>query len=254
MRRNESKEEPEMDESWLLPYADLLTLLLALFIVLFAMSQIDSQKYEALSQVFNDELTGGDGMLDGNPSPMDDTDIEPQDEDNDGEGNSESEKDLEELQAEVEQYIESNDLTDSIGTKLSDEGLLISIFTDVTFDSGSAEINKQGEKIAKKVSNVLDTTPPYEIVISGHADDRPINTFEFESNWELSVIRSVNFMKILLKNSNLDPAMFSSKGFGDLHPIAPNDTEENRAKNRRVEVLILPYGQEDTEKNQHQEN
>lgn len=244
MRRNKAKEETEMDESWLLPYADLLTLLLALFIVLFAMSQIDSEKYEALSQVFNEELAGGSGMLDGGSSPIGDSGKEAENDSTD-EGDGGSEENLEDLQAEVEQYIESNELSDSIGTKLSDEGLLISIFTDVTFDSGSAEINKQGEKIAEKVSNILDTTPPYEIVISGHADDRPINTLEFESNWELSVIRSVNFMKILLMNSNLDPAMFSSKGFGDLHPIAPNDSEENMAKNRRVEVLILPYGKEE---------
>src|SRR5699024_11307774 len=86
----------------------------------------------------------------------------------------------------------------------------------------------------------------------GHADDRPIHNSEFKSNWELSVIRSVNFMKLILENDNLDPAKFSSKGYGDNHPIVPNNTEKNMAKNRRVEVLILPLyedGMEDADDN-----
>src|SRR5699024_8722767 len=97
---------------------------------------------------------------------------------------------LQEIQKEINNYIRDNDLTNMIETKLSDEGLLVTILTDVTFDSGSAQVNSKGEEIAKEVSNFLDTNPPHEIIISGHADDRPIHNSEFKSNWELSVIRS----------------------------------------------------------------
>src|SRR5699024_12153933 len=80
----------------------------------------------------------------------------------------------------------------------------------------------------------------HQVVVSGHADDRPIHNVEIASNWELSVIRAVNFMGLLLENDNLDPERFSAKGFGEHQPLLPNTSEENRAKNRRVEDLILP--------------
>src|SRR5690606_41722239 len=79
------------------------------------------------------------------------------------------------------------------------------------------------------------------IVITGHTDNVPINTAEFDSNWDLSVMRAVNFMKeIVMGNEGLDSKYFSVKGFGEFQPIATNDTEEGRAKNRRVEVLVQP--------------
>ena len=94
--------------------------------------------------------------------------------------------------------------------------------------------------MAKEVAKLLYTDPPHQVVVAGHADDRPISSAEYASNWELSVARAVNFMKILLENEDLDPTLFSAKGYGEYKPIVPNTSEENRAKNRRVEVLITP--------------
>ena len=82
--------------------------------------------------------------------------------------------------------------------------------------------------------------PPRHIIISGHTDNVPIHNAQFASNWELSVMRAVNFMKVLLENPNLDPRWFSAKGYGEFKPVAPNNTPEGRMKNRRVEILILP--------------
>ena len=88
--------------------------------------------------------------------------------------------------------------------------------------------------------------PPRNIVISGHTDNVPIKTDEFDSNWDLSVMRAVNFMKeVAAGNEELDSKYFSVKGFGEYNPIATNDTEEGRAKNRRVEVLVQPRVNED---------
>ncbi|WP_325034729.1 flagellar motor protein MotB [Lentibacillus sp. Marseille-P4043] len=245
MRRKKQRKEHEVDESWLLPYSDLLTLLFALFIVLFAMSEIDSQKYEQLSQVFKSEFSGGDGFMEKGSGPTDSegetikTDEDEKDTGNEKEQMQEREQ-LENLKNEINAYITNNDLAKSLGAKLTDDGLLITILNDVTFDSGSSTVNDAGKRIAKEVSTFLHTDPPHQIVVSGHTDDRPIKTSDYGSNWELSVMRAVNYMKLLLQNDTLDPERFSAKGFGEYQPIVPNTNNENRAKNRRVEVLILP--------------
>lgn len=82
--------------------------------------------------------------------------------------------------------------------------------------------------------------PPRSIIISGHTDNVPIRNAGFQSNWELSVMRAINFMKVILENNRLNPSMFSAKGFGEFKPVASNDTEEGKKKNRRVEILITP--------------
>ncbi|WP_099159577.1 flagellar motor protein MotB [Virgibacillus ndiopensis] len=248
MKRKKQRRNSHINESWLLPYSDMLTLLVALFIVLFAMSEIDVQKYKELSQVFKNEFSGGQSIFENKESPVNKPNEMPIDIEKDKDKDKEKENDkenqelakLQAMQQKINNYITKNKLSEKLATKLTDEGLLVTILNDVSFDSASAEINKKGEKIAREVSEFLYSDPPHQIVVSGHTDDRPIHNEKYASNWELSVIRAVNFMRLLLQNEDLDPERFSAKGFGEHHPIAPNTSEENRAKNRRVEVLILP--------------
>lgn len=263
-RRKRKQKEEHVDESWLLPYADLLTLLLALFIVLFAMSEVDSKRFEEISQSFNQALTGGSGIMD-NPSPLPEPkavsseELEKEEtteeliEDPESEGlekkedekekkvNIEADKtELQAIQKKINAYIKDKKLSANLKTSLTDEGLLLSIRDNVLFSSGSDQVRSQDEKIAKEISNLLVLNPPRNIIISGHTDNTPIKTADYDSNWELSVMRSVNFMKLLLKNEELDPSWFSAKGFGEFKPVADNQTAEGRSKNRRVEILILP--------------
>nr|WP_205520040.1 flagellar motor protein MotB [Virgibacillus doumboii] len=246
MRRKNQRKKPHINESWLLPYSDMLTLIAALFIVLFAMSEIDAQKYQQLIQVFHSEFSGGSGVLEENsgsiePTPgkiMDDTANE-EDKGTEDQGVKELLK-LQAIQKEINNYIRKNNLSDVLQTQLSGEGLMISISNDVSFDSGSDEVNKYGRKIAKEISAFLYTDPPHRIVVSGHTDNIPIHNSEFSSNWELSSMRAINFMGLLLDNEKLDPGRFSAKGYGEHHPVVPNTSDGNRAMNRRVEVLILP--------------
>lgn len=250
MSRRKKKKQAHIDESWLLPYSDLLTLLVALFVVLFAMSDINVQKYEELASVFRSEFSSsGTGILEQNNAPIKsppvDEEREEMNEEEEKESGSSSQAEgellrLEQLESMIQHYIYENSLTDQLGTELTDEGLLITIVNDIFFDSGSAEVKAKGHQVAEDVSELLHTEPPYQIVISGHADDVPIGASEFGSNWELSVTRALNFMSIILENKKLDPTLFSAKGFGEHQPIVPNTSDENRAKNRRVEVLILP--------------
>ena len=231
-KKKHAKHEEHMDESWLLPYADLLTLLLALFIVLFSMSKVDAEKFKQLASSFSSEFTGGKGVLE-EESP-----IEPIETPQESQGVEM--KNLEEVQEKISNYIADNDLKSKFKTELTDEGLRVSILNDVLFDKSSAIVRKQDEEFVQEVSKLLIMDSPRSIVISGHTDTMPINNEDFASNWELSVMRAINFMKLLMKNDQLDPKMFSAKGYGEYKPIATNETEEGKQKNRRVELLILP--------------
>lgn len=250
-RKRNKGHEDKMDDSWLLPYADMLTLLLALFIVLFAMSEIDVKKFEQLAYIFKTELASGAGIIDDaaavlpedDPADMTENENEEDDKYETDEESEEQAKEYEELlriQESIENYIATNSLTETLGTKLTSEGLLVTVRTDITFDSGSAQVKKRGVDIAQEIASFLNTDPPHEIVINGHADDRPMHNDEFASNWELSSMRAIQFMYLLLDNTDLDPEWFSARGYGEHRPVVPNTNEDNRAINRRVEVLILP--------------
>ncbi|OMP68132.1 flagellar motor protein MotB [Domibacillus epiphyticus] len=239
--KKHKKHEEHVDESWLIPYADLLTLLLALFIVLFASSTLDAKKFQAIAAVFSNEFTGGTGVMDF-PSPVEDT----MQETDEQEGLKAADREeLEEMQKKMTAYIKENNLQDKVETVLNGEGLLLRIRDNVLFNSGAAEIQPDQLKIAEEISNLLVMDIPRSIIISGHTDNVPIGTAQFASNWELSALRSVNFMKEILKNEKLDPRLFSSKGYGEYQPIASNVTKSGRAQNRRVEILILPQGETD---------
>ncbi|AOH53242.1 flagellar motor protein MotB [Peribacillus muralis] len=242
-RKKKHRHEEHIDESWLVPYADILTLLLALFIVLFASSSVDAVKFQQLSNVFNQVFTSGSGFME---FPSDSPSNEPTSpeqkagaEDLEKLGKNEQEE-LTEVKRRVDAYIEKNDLTDKLDTSLTDEGMLISIRENVLFESGVAEVRRANRKIAKEISTLLVMDLPRNIIVSGHTDNIPIKNYQYESNWDLSVMRSVNFMKLLLENKNLDPEMFSAKGHGEFKPVASNETKKGRAKNRRVEILIVP--------------
>lgn len=251
-RRKKRKHEDHVDESWLLPYSDLLTLLVALFIVLFASSSIDMQKFQSLSNAFNAELTGGSGIFE-YPSPIPEGSRGSSDEMPEAEKAQEEhykktlaeeeiqeQERLAEIQNKINTYVQENGLEQQLNTKLTVEGLSITIRDNILFTPGSAEVLPENIEVAREISKLLEMDIPRNIIINGHTDNVPMHNHEFASNWELSVMRAINFMKILLENSNLKPELFTAKGSGEFQPIASNETAEGRAKNRRVEVLIQP--------------
>ncbi|MBN8208718.1 flagellar motor protein MotB [Bacillus sp. NTK071] len=259
-KRHEEHEE-HVDESWLIPYADMLTLLLALFIVLFAASTVDVKKYEAITKSFEEVLNGGTGILESEPSTMqpqdgsfvglaDDPEEEKEEEEKDVE-EEESEEELaedlnklEKLKERIDSYISEQDLDAFLQTKLTEEGLLITIKEAALFRSGKANLTGDAKELAKEISSLLVTDPPRRITVTGHTDNRPIKTSQYQSNWHLSSERALNFMTELLENKNLKPQLFSFTGYGEYRPVDTNKTDAGRAKNRRVEVLILPYNVE----------
>ena len=223
------KHEEHVDESWLIPYADILTLLLALFIVLFAASEVDSKKFQAIAQSFNSAMQGGTGVLqhDSPVESMDETgqipklgEAETPPTETQKEMTSEQDqKELAELQETIEGYIEEKGLSPRLQTELTKQGLLVTITEGVLFHSGDAEVVGEARTIVSEISHLLVSDPPRQIVIEGHTDNTPISTVKYPSNWELSSARAINFMKILLENEKLDPKKFSATGYGEYQPV-----------------------------------
>ncbi|MBH5320519.1 flagellar motor protein MotB [Paenibacillus sp. GSMTC-2017] len=263
-RRHEEHEE-HVDESWLIPYADLLTLLLALFIVLYAMNSVDVKKFEDMSKAFSMALNNGSGILelpsvvqqgqdpDKTDSNADDKEEEKQkDQENEKENEKVSDADaalqelikheqaeLEDLKKKIDTYIDKNGLTSDLETKLNMSQLLITISDNALFAPAQAVVKEDSKELATAISKMIQQYPQYNIIVAGHTDDTPINNRAFRSNWDLSSMRAVRFMDVMLENKQLDPKRFSAIGYGEYHPIAENNTKENKAKNRRVEVSII---------------
>ena len=252
-RKKRNRVDEGVDESWLLPYSDLLTLLLALFIVLFASSTVDVEKMEKMSAIFSEVFDGGQGIMESSaPTPV------PIRKDSVGEGEEnssyiEDQKSLGEIQDRVDEYIAVHELENQFETAISDEGLLVTIRDSVLFRPGMAVISDEYLPLAEELTELLVFDPPRHIVVTGHTDNVPMNNEEFGSNWELSVMRAVNFLKLLVDNEEVNPLLFSAKGYGEFKPIESNDTAAGRNKNRRVEVLIQPLVLQDGSKVESQE-
>lgn len=253
--RTPPKEE-HTDETWLIPYADILTLLLALFIVLYAMQAVDAKKFEQMSQAFSAALNsggGGAGILnesavirsDGSKSSMVDATPKNHTKSRNRERDEymlhakQEQQQLEQLQNKMNQYIANNGLTDQLNTKLNHSELKITIKDSALFDSGRANLKPDSKQLAATVGDMMKQYQGFSVVISGHTDNRPIRNSRFDSNWDLSSARALSFMKVVLERSGIDPKQFQAVGMGEYHPVADNDSAEGQAKNRRVEVSIL---------------
>jgi chemotaxis protein MotB len=242
-KHHEAHHEEHMDESWLIPYADILTLLLALFIVLFATAQVDQKKFDQMAYAFNTAFSGSPSIFDNNQAitPELNSAIPNQQsaEGTMGQEQLQETVQLSELKKQIDHYIQENKLTGDLNTTLTEDGLMIRIKDSALFTSGHADLRPESLRVGEEIAKVL-VPLTQKIVISGHTDSIPINTSEFPSNWELSSKRAINFMKFILSSEkSLQPERFSAIGYGQYRPLEVNDTIDGRAKNRRVEVLIM---------------
>jgi chemotaxis protein MotB len=133
-------------------------------------------------------------------------------------------------------------------TQLKDR-LSLSMVEKVLFDSGKADIKKDGEKVLDRVGRILKQVTDKQISIEGHTDNVPIGLKlqpVFPTNWELSTTRATNVARYLQEKAGLDPRLLIASGFAEYHPVESNDTEEGRAKNRRIEIVLTPMVLEKT--------
>ena len=247
-KKKQAHQEEEAGEAWLLPYSDLMTLLLAVFIVLFAVSKIDARKAQQMSEVFSGTMmdksyaAGADSRGDGNgghggiqiSSP---STAEQKSELESFLGEVELQK-LEDLKTEIDTKLHTDGMDQSVSTKIDMRGLVVRLNNAIFFDSGSAEIKQQSEDTLIGVANLLNTTDNY-IRIEGHTDNVPVRHSGYSSNWELSTARAVNVVKLFINQGSFSPEKLMAVGYGEFKPVADNSTEEGRAKNRRIDIIVL---------------
>jgi len=236
MSRKKVHHEEHADESWLLPYSDLLTLLLALFIVMFAISQVDNDKLQKLSSEFEAIFSGETSFLE-----KDSETVIPSEslKENPALANYKIEDELmSEIKRMIEEDIKRNGYADRVKVALDKEGLEISIQEVMLFNSGDAEVLESVTPLLKQISRNLSVMNN-KIKVAGHTDNVPIHTSNFRSNWDLSAMRAINVMTFLVGQGGLNPERFSVQGYGEYSPIADNSTIDGRAKNRRVEIYLI---------------
>ena len=136
-----------------------------------------------------------------------------------------------------------NDLEAVVDIIESDLGVVIQLRDNILFETSKSDLRSESKEILDSISGLISSLNN-NIVVEGHTDNRPINTAEFPSNWELSVDRAVNVVRYFVENGKIDPKRLSATGYGEFQPIVDNDTEENMEKNRRVNILIMTNDKE----------
>jgi chemotaxis protein MotB len=224
-KRRKKTESHENVERWMVSYADFVTLLFCFFTAMYAISNVDTDKLgkfvESMRTAFNVSGSRGNAftVIEGVQIFVPD--------------NVELESDVREILGTL--------LTESKGSitiKRDVRGVVISVADKYFFESGSADLKQDSKHVLDKIAVAL-LKYPNMIRIEGHTDNVPIHNERFPSNWELSAARAINVAKYLINNHNIQPDRISTVGYSEYRPVASNDTPEGRAKNRRVDIVIL---------------
>jgi len=240
-------EEPEKEnqERWLITYSDLITLLLIYFIVMYSMSRLDMDKFKNFTESLTSVLKGTAYIFENSgPSILEGLSGKNVQGTNTDVGGTSKNRELTEAQAinevqkQVLSLIKDYGIEGKVVVVQEARGLGI-ILKDVLFASGSAELTPKARDVIKEISKILEKVPENHIRIEGHTDNRPIQNRYFYSNWELSTARATSVLQEILRNTKTNPNRFSVVGYGEYRPIASNNTEEGRALNRRVTIMIL---------------
>ena len=252
-KRHEEHEEHVNHERWLITYADMITLLMVLFIVLFAIGQTDLKKFNQLKNSLNNSLggknpnpaiEGGTGNLDGEQNLDPGLDIGKQaalalqeKKDHDAAVQAENNT-LQHAEDQIKGALATHGLADSANFRLEARGLVVTIVTDqVLFDLGSAQLRSGGQAVLDGMAPALAALPN-QIAIEGHTDNQPIHSSIFATNWELSTARATSVLRYLTDTKGIAPNRISAAGYADQRPLVANDTDAHRSQNRRVEVVV----------------
>ncbi len=251
-RRRGDAEHEASSERWLLTYSDMITLLLALFVVLFSISAVNVSKFrtlkETLSQAFSGHvLTGGGSIVpDGGGAKADhaaSAAVAALAAERASAATLRSEEDeFRRLKRELDAYAREHGFAAAIQTTIDARGLIIRLLTDrVLFESGSADLKPQATPLLEEISHLVNVDRSHPISVEGNTDDVPISTSRFPSNWELSVARATNVVRFMIGHG-VAARRLEASGVAGERPIAPNTTAGGRSRNRRVEIALLRAG------------
>ena len=248
------KKEPEKHvnhERWLVSYADFITLLFAVFVVLYAMGQSDKKKVEEVMQSIQSSFgmsTAGTApkinvisskSINIMPTLKPELSIVPAGRTGRGQGKTRAEeKDFRQIKASIEAYLVKQGAQNKVALTITRRGLIVSLKEAGFFDSGQAQIKPEAHELINTISEVM-TQYNNPLRVEGHTDNVPINSSQFPSNWELSTARATNGLKYLIKHFDVDPDKISATGYAEFRPIADNTSPDGRGKNRRVDLVML---------------
>lgn len=229
MRKKREKEEVKEPSApfWLVTYGDMVTLLLAFFILLISFSSLDEKKFGEAAK----SLKGALGILKRHESILDNKKFKFEEE------NILDKMEIYENIQELERTTKELGLDEVISIKFTETGLLIQMGDKVLFDLGKADLRSKAFPILNIVGKTIRSRAR-EVLVSGHTDNIPIDTKEFPSNWELSSARATSVVKYLIDFANVPAEILAATGYSEFRPLLPNDSPENRQKNRRVEFLV----------------
>ncbi len=227
MARRKRSDDHENLERWLLTYADLITLLLAFFIVMYSMSQIDAKKFGKMSKALSGVLKGGGVAI----KKGDEMGLAP------GKGVMKIGH-LVSIGYEIKEKFGQLGEDKLVSTELNERGLVIHIMESALFKIGSADLEPKA-KMTLDIINAQLGEVRNHVRVEGHTDNIPINTEKYPSNWELSSARATEVVRYFVENHGIPPHRISALGYGEYRPLRPNNSFENRAQNRRVDIVIL---------------
>lgn len=234
-RRNRKQAENTEGSNWLTTFSDLMSLLLTFFVLLFSMSTISEDKFSSASSSIQNALigeTGSGSIIDGG-SITNENDIPAE---------------VSEMYEEAMRIIEEQGVSDQISVSSDQDGVYLDIQESILFGSGQAEISNIGRETLDSLTDLLYLSEN-DIIIEGFTDNVPMNSAKYPSNWELSSARAMAVVRYLAEEKNLDPSRLSGRGYGEFNPVVANDSVENRAKNRRVNIVLV-YKPEENENNE----
>lgn len=244
MAKRQKHEEHENHERWLVSYADFITLLFAFFVVLYATSQADVRKQEKFEESIKQNFSGGlfgfsmGGMYDENNDPKNNSVFKPPVDQFPQKGAG-SEEVQDYVERKIDEKIPEQERKDTVaGVKHDAVGVRIQLAANKLFPSGTADLKRESLESLDAIAEVLKESKR-KIIIEGHTDDLPIKTERYPSNWELSAARATKIVRYLIARHKIAPSRLTPVAYADQKPVVPNTSEENRARNRRIEIMIV---------------
>ena len=250
-RRVALDDEPENHERWLVTYADLLTVLMALFIVMFAISVADTAKFEALKRGLPGNMGGSGSLLQDGAVHMEERPAQASSlaapaaaallaAGAQAELAREQAQALDAARKQLEAALRARRLESKVRFSSDERGLVMTVVTDdVLFALGSAELGADGRAVLDAVASVL-TRLPHMVTVEGHTDDLPLSgRGRFATNWELSANRATSVLRHLVEAGGVPQSRVSAYGYAEQRPLVPNSPAQ-RSQNRRAEVVLCP--------------
>lgn len=237
-KRHHDDHEDHPSEAWLIALADMMTLLMVTFLMMFAIAVVDLQKFKTFARAFSEATGQNLPTLVDQPSPEE---LHPEKLEISQPAPTKpllDRDDLKQLKQRVEAAIAKAKIGDQVQVDLDRRGLVLYVTSGVLFDSGEATLTPVGDELLKRLGPVLSPMSN-ELVVEGHTDSAPISSVRFPSNWELSASRATAVLRHLVDKDGIEAKRMSASGFADTRPRASNATASGMSQNRRVDIVVV---------------